>query len=81
MSKGTRLSDDERAILSFLGENAEYQVNTWAIQGGGIFGLRRDLDSLKRRGLIGAEGREPYRQWWITDKGKDVLAQPTDRSQ
>ena len=72
-----RLTDDEREILAFLnqkGEGGEYQLNTWAIDAGSIFTRGRDLQSLKRRGLVDAEGRGNQRQWWITEAGKEVLA-------
>ena len=70
------LSNDDRAILEFLNkDDGRYQYNWWAISGPGIplFSLKYDLQSLKRRGLVDAEGRGNYRQWWITDKGKERL--------
>jgi hypothetical protein len=75
MSSSTKLTADERELLAFLdkeGEGGAYQINTWAINVGG-FRKAADLQSLKRRGLVGGEGRGNYRQWWITEEGKTAL--------
>lgn len=73
-----KLTPNELAILEHLGQDGgSWQVNTWAIQGERInsFWVRSDLNSLKRRGLVDAEGRGQYRQWWITEKGKLAIAE------
>lgn len=69
-----KLTDVERALLAFLNEQDGYQVNTWAIHAGDPFRKGIDLQSLKRRGLVDAEGRGMGRQWWITDAGKEALS-------
>lgn len=80
MPKTVKLSDPERALLEWFAapEQDGYQVNTWAIkisqiEAASAFTLGMDLQSLKRRGLLDAEGRGNNRQWWITDAGKEAL--------
>jgi hypothetical protein len=73
----TKLSPNDAALLRLLNEDdGAYQFNTWRISGDGIdsFKVGADLQSLKRRGLVDAEGRGSNRQWWITEDGKAAIA-------
>lgn len=69
-----KLDANDRALLEELNEDGgTYQINTWALKAGDPFRRGAQLQSLKRRGLIDAEGRTTSRQWWITDAGKAAL--------
>jgi hypothetical protein len=68
-----KIDDEDRRVLEHLNkEDGAYQFNTWAIPSGGL-SVGYTLASLKRRGLVDAEGRGHSRQWWITEDGKAAL--------
>ena len=77
-----KLSDEEVRVLEVLGEEIDpetgegaNQFNYWTPLLGSDFGpiTQTTLRNLKRKGLVGSEGRGKWAQFWITKKGAEAL--------
>lgn len=84
-----KLTKDEQEFLEVLMEHdpeAEYALGFLHFGFGplykklGMSGLTQVLSALRRRKLIGAEGRGKWATFWIEEKGKEALAAAQEKS-
>lgn len=82
-----KIIDEEREFLEVLMEHdpkAEYAINLLHYGFGklvnkvGIPATYQIISNLRRRKLIGAEGRGKFVTFWIEDKGREALKAAQD---